>query len=101
MNDKMFSVELTDEEPVKLHEIIREKRKERFETQSAFAHAVGVTPLTVCRLENGYIQPSAYVLNKICEVLGIDPALALSLSRPTKIPRSRRVKHAKRHGEIF
>ena len=49
-------------------EEIKEKRIERRETQAAFAHVLGVTQVTVARLETGVTRPSFNTMRALDEL---------------------------------
>ena len=50
-------------------EFIREKRKEKKMTQEELAHRIGVKHSVISKYENGLIEPSIEVLNKIADAL--------------------------------
>ncbi len=51
----------------------RASQKERV-TQEALAAAVGVSPRTIMRIENGQTRPHASLRDRIAEKFGVDPS---------------------------
>lgn len=49
---------------------IRELRNEKGMTQKSLAEAVGVTTVTISRIENGQTWPNIYCALAICRALG-------------------------------
>ena len=81
---------------LRISTVIRETRKEKGLTQEGLAELIGVTPGYVGQLERNETTPSAVILSKIVEVLGIDAnslffeqTEAMSLSREIAIRASR------------
>lgn len=52
--------------------ILKEARKKAGMTLKALADAVGVTPATICRYENGQRVPKRQIAMRIAETLSIN-----------------------------
>jgi len=55
-----------------LGKVIRELREERKLTQEAVAHAAGVHPTWVSRLESGTLNPSWGMVSRVASALGVE-----------------------------
>ena len=55
-----------------LGQVIRELREERKLTQEAVAHAAGVHPTWVSRLESGSLNPSWGMISRVAAALGVE-----------------------------
>ncbi len=52
---------------------LRRLRRERYLTQTALAKAAGLTQVTIARLERGTQEPSFRSLQRLAQVLGVQP----------------------------
>ncbi len=65
-----------------LGDTIRERRKTLGITQVHLAELAEVNPNTIIRIENGKINPTIQVINRIAEILGME--LSLSVKKQAK-----------------
>lgn len=70
--------------------VVRKTRKEKGLTQENLAELIGVTAGYIGQLERNETTPSASILSKLVEVLGID-ANALFFEQPDTMPLSREI----------
>ena len=75
---------------LRISTVIRETRKEKGLTQESLAELIGVTPGYIGQLERSETTPSAVILSKIVEVLGID-ANSLFFEQAEAMPLSREI----------
>ncbi len=64
--------------------IIREKRLKSGMTQKQMAYNIPISHPNYCKIENGKIEPSFVVLQRICYILEIDLTLELKLKMPSE-----------------
>ena len=75
---------------LRISTVIREGRKEKSLTQEELAELVGVTSGYIGQIERNETNPSALVLSKLVEVLGID-ANDLFFEQAETMPLSREI----------
>ena len=61
----------------KLGKTIRERRKTLGITQVHLAELAEVNPNTIIRIENGKINPTIQVIDRIAEILGMELSLSV------------------------
>lgn len=60
-----------------LGKIIKERRKTLGVTQAHLAELAGVNVNTIIRIENGKINPTIEVVNRIADVLGMELSISV------------------------
>ena len=64
--------------------IIKNKRIKSGMTQKEMAHQIPISHPNYCKIENGKIEPSFVVLQRICILLDIDLTKELKLKTPSE-----------------
>lgn len=64
--------------------IIKEKRLKSGMSQKEMAHQIPISHSNYCKIENGKIEPSFVVLQRICVLLDIDLTDILKLKMPSE-----------------
>ncbi|MET0431821.1 MAG: helix-turn-helix domain-containing protein [Hyphomicrobium sp.] len=79
---KSSTTKSLDEQLADVREVLLEERKRRGLTQATVAHALGLSTSQYSRIESGSTEMTLRQFLAACDVVQIDPTLALRSSQP-------------------